>query len=164
MAEKKIIMGELNLNNTMFLSYPEGFRELSREEIGQMNTTDSPPVWAISDDVRHMIVNGAYRQASSFQAFMLNAKDVATEMEKQIARPMKPFGYKRDKFFVRDAGGVQGAGFSYTYTAQGIDMCGESYVFEHNKVFYYLYFYYRKELIETGRATAEEILQSISWQ
>ena len=57
---------------------------------------------------------------------MMNARDVVTEMEKQIARLMKPFGYKRDK------------------------------------VFYDLYFYYRKGLIETGRATAEEILQSIT--
>lgn len=159
-----MIMPEAILNNAMHLSYPEGFHELSEEEIRQMNTTDSPPVWAINDPERHMIVTGAFRQASSFQAFMLNAKDVATEMEKQIARPMKAFGYQRDKFFVRDGGGIQGAGFSYTYTADGTEMCGESYVFENNKVFYYLYFYYRKELIEEGRQTAEEILQTISWQ
>lgn len=155
-------MGQIILHK-MSLSYPEGFTELTKEEISQMNNTDGPPQFALNDSVRHMIVSGACRQASGFQAFMLNAKDVATEMEKQVSKPMKAYGYKRDKFLLREADGLKGAGFSYTYTASEVDMCGESYVFEKDKVFYYLYFYYRKELIDEGRAAAEEILQSITW-
>ena len=155
-------MGQIIINK-MSLSYPEGFTELTQAEISQMNTIDGPPNFAINDPERHMIVSGAFREASGFQAFMLNAKDVATHIEKQIAKAMKSYGYQRDKFMIREAAGNKGAGFSYTYKANEIDMCSESYIFEKDKVFYYLYFYYRKELIDVGRAAAEEILQSIAW-
>lgn len=149
--------------NTMSISYPEGFRELSAAEIAQMNTTSGPPQFAINDPDRHMIVSIAWREASGFQAFMFNAQDVVKEMEKQIARATKSLGYQRDKFFKREADGLMGAGFSYMYTADGIDMCSEAYSFEKDRIFYYLYFYYRKELIEEGRAASEEMLQSIRW-
>ena len=41
------------INNDLQISYPEGFRELDRDEILKMNPVKDAPGWCIRDDERH---------------------------------------------------------------------------------------------------------------
>ena len=114
------------LNNELKLTCPEGFREMSKEELSGYNFYSEAPGWCVNDADRHIMVSVSWKQVPGLFAKMLKVKDVAKSMEGQMAQAMKAFQYKLVEFTARTPGGKEAEGFRYDYTVQDTGMSGES--------------------------------------
>ena len=150
------------MDRNLTFPIPEGFRAMSDEELSGLNHYSEKPEWCILDPDRHIMLSCA-RRKSGFAARLLKAKEVAKNMEKQIARSMKAYGYELTGFVSEELGGEVADGFVYTYTAQDIAMAGEALSLKKDNLFYYLYAYWRREG-EDVRPVLKEIFRSFKWE
>ena len=156
------MMNTVLLNDELALQVPEGFQELTREEVEGMSTVGAPPQWCARDSERHMILAAAWKK-SSFASLMLTTKDLAKNMEKALSGQMVPYGYQLQGSLTQDLGGIEARGILYAYEAQGIGMACEALTLKKGKQFYYLYCYMRQELLEESLQTLRQILASAAW-
>ena len=155
-------MGQVVLNGEVTLTYPEGFRELTREEIQQMEGVKGDPGMCIRDEERHIIVTAGWKK-SALAALMLKEGDVTARIQGQMESAMEEFGYELQGFLEREVGGKTVKAFRYTYETHGVGMLGEALVVKHKRTFYYLYFYCRTEQPEPAGEIWEEMMRSIKW-
>ena len=122
------------LNNELKVAVPDGFHVMDKAELAKFNAYKELPDWSINDPERHIIISVSWKK-SGFGALMLSSKEVAKKMESVLQKPMAAFGYKLQGFGSKKIGGAAADGFRYTYTAQDIDMVGESYSVKKGKTF-----------------------------
>ena len=152
---------ETLFNNRMKLRFPEGFRMFSEEEMKKQNFLKEGTGNCLKDEERHILVSVAWKKAGLL-SLLAEPSEAVRSMEKQIAAPMKDYGYVLEDFMNKRVGDTDLYGFRYSYRAQDIGMTGESFILKKDKVFYYLHVYYRTELTES-RKTWDDILSSLEW-
>lgn len=131
--------------NELKLSFMDGFREMTEDEIKQLNFYKDGPGVCVKDPQRHILITVGWNK-TTFGTLMISAKEAAQNAESKISKPMQANGYQLDSFYERKLGGEKACGYRYHYTAQDIKMTGETWVVKRNKSFYYLNFYARTEL------------------
>ena len=154
----------LVLNEKLTLAYPDGFRVLNEEELKQLTFLEKGPGYVIRDDDKHILISVAWKVEGLLESMFLSAHDLAKKNEENVQKAMKGFGYRAPDFPVRNIAGEDTEGFCYEYTAQDIDMYGESYTIKKDKVLYYLHFYTRSALKEENLKIWEEMLSSAQWK
>ena len=154
---------ELTLKN-LNLPVPDGFHVMDDAELSDLKLLADGDGVGLSDPERHMIVTAGTKQINGFSAALLNARDLAKNMEKQIRKPMASLGYRCEGFRQQTVGGRTAEGFRYSYTAQGVGMTGESYVVKDGKSLYYLHAYMRTELLEASLPVWEEVLATAAFR
>ena len=154
-------MRDLRIDNELLFSFPDGFHELTEDERSKMNIPFAGQWVGISDPERHIVVTAGAKKAGLLAGLLLNARDLAGNMEKQIRGAMTSFGYRAEGPTSRLIAGDKACGFRYAYEAQGIAMCAESYVFMRRGKIFYLHLYAREELRGESFAVWEEILSSV---
>ena len=150
------------LNNELEITLPEGFRDMTPEEMAGLNVYKEAPGVSVKDPDRHIVISAAWKK-SGLAALMLSAKEVAKKMESTLRGAMKPYGYVLDSFITENIGKETAEGFRYRYTAQNIRMVGETLSVKKGRTFYYIHCYLREELREESLQTLEEIFQSARW-
>ena len=129
------------------LSRPEGFHVMDEAEWSKLRVLEQGEGAGLSDPERHMIITLGYKQTGVFSAALLNTKDLAKNMEKQIHKPMTALGYQLESWKTCTISGREAEGFRYSYTVQNVGMTAESYVIKDKKEIYYLHAYMRTELL-----------------
>ena len=150
------------LNSRLQLSFPEGFRVMDVQEL-EKYAFGSLPVFAARDSERHIMITCGFKTVGALPAFLLSAKDMARSTEAQLRRPMAAYSYRPRGSVTRLVGGKKAYGYTYTYTAQNIDMAGETLIVKDGRTFYYLYCYMQTAGKEEGSAVWEEIIGSARW-
>ena len=79
-------MNQALIHGQLSLSYPDGFREMGREEMKALYQDDNPDRWGIWDQDRHIIVAVLWHDSSPALAALAGAKDVAKTTEKRLKR------------------------------------------------------------------------------
>ncbi|MBQ8996223.1 MAG: hypothetical protein IJ091_10455 [Oscillospiraceae bacterium] len=146
------------LNNTLTLNIPEGFRDLTDEEI-KGKYLGAPPQWCVSDPQRHMILTAGWKKINRFSALLLSGKDLEKQLEKAILDAMDPYGVSFGEHTNVPIGTEKAEGFTCQYTAEGIKMISESLVVLYEKTAYYLFAYVRAEREEDCLALFHEVLK-----
>lgn len=152
------------LNNELELGLPEGFHELSPEETGKLQFTETGAGSVFSDPERHIMVSVGWKQIGAFAGLLLNGSDLAKKMEKSLEGSMAAFGYQPVARLKKSLGGEPAEGIRYRYMAQEIGMEGESLVLKHKKTLYYLHFYTRAAMAAENQQVWEQILDSVRWR
>jgi hypothetical protein len=150
-------------NNTLHLSFPDGFHVMDNDERQKLNKLVEGPGECLADPENHIIISIGWKELGLFPSLLVSAKDAADNSQKAISKAMEPYGYRFRETFAEDIGGKSAPGFSYEYEAQGIAMHGETCVVKHNKVLYYLHIYMRRELKEEGTKIWKDILATAKW-
>ena len=151
-------MEELVLNKIRF-TLPEGFVKLNEEEVQTMNLIKEGDDYGIyRNEERHIVASLAYKKENALLSLFVNEKEAIENMEKQIAEPMKAYGYERKAFVVENVAEEQAQGFNYTYEVSGVKMEGLSYILKEKNDLYYLHFYFRKENETKDLPLIKEIL------
>ncbi len=143
------------------ISFEEGFRQLSEEEMKQarfINEGDEGVV--MRDDEKHMVVSAAYKKVSGIALAFLKEEEIVENTQKQFEKMMQPFDYHLDEYVTKQ-GQMTLHGFEYTYLAQGTGMRGASFVIKDKKGLYYLHFYMREALKEESHQIMDAILESV---
>jgi hypothetical protein len=150
--------------NAMLLHVPEGFHVLSKEERAKLNMLKDGEGEVISDPERHIIISAAWKKHNVLLGMLADEDGVIHSMEKQVAGPMKGFGYELEGFTSETVGSKEAKAFIYHYNVQDTDMSAESMILKHDNVHYYIHCYYRTELKEESRAVLQEIFGQTSWE
>ena len=154
-------MNQIEIND-MTLSYPEEFHEMDeREKAGFRFYKDNPGI-CLTNPEKHILVTVGFKK-SGIASLLLDTDNVAKQAEKNISVSMKPNGYCLERFTDCSIADKKASGYRYHYTAQDIAMTGETIVVKHNKVFYYLNFYARTELLEDSLEIWANMLAAVRW-
>jgi len=151
-------------NNTLHLSFPDGFHVMDNGERQKLNMLADGPGECLTAQEEHIIISIGWKELGLFPALLVSAKDAADNSQKAISKAMEPYGFQFRETFAEDIGGEKAPGFSYEYEAQGISMHGETCVIKHNKVLYYLHIYMRRELKEESTKIWKDILATAKWK
>ena len=149
--------------NELQLSYTEGFHEMDENEKAGLNFYKEGPGVCLSDPEKHIIVSIGWVK-SGLASVMISEKEAAKKAEEKISSPMKAYGYVLEGFSDYIVDGEKACGYRYHYTAQDIGMTGETIVVKYRKVFYYLNFYARTELLDESLKIWQEMLDSAKWE
>ena len=152
----------LTLNRELSFAVPDGFHVMDESERAKLSFLGKGPGECITDPDRNVIISFGWKSAG-LAALLLSAKDAAKQVESDIRKPMRSYGYHADGFLSRAVGGETAEGFSYDYEAQGIRMSAESCVVKHGKVFYYLHIYTREEYKDENLKLWSELLSTAKW-
>lgn len=155
-------MYKATCNAELCFTFPDGFSKLDEEVKRRMGISGNDQVEMFSDPERHMLINVGWRPMNL--AGRLNTvKDMMKSVEAGISKQMQPYGYRYVTESALEVDGVKAEVMEYEYTAEGIDMFGETVVIKANKIMYNIHLYARKELKETSLETWHEILDSVKW-
>ena len=154
-------MQDLRIDNELLLTAPDGFHELTEDERSKMNMPWAGEWVGIADPERHIVVTAGAKKAGLLAGWLLSAKDLAKNMEKQIGGATASFGYRAEGPTSCLIAGEKACGFRYAYEAQGIAMCAESCVIKLRGKICWLHLYAREELRGESFAVWEEILSSV---
>ncbi len=157
-------MEKATLNNELVLACPEGFRELTAEELGRYRYYKELPSWCVRDEDRHIMLSVSWVRSFGPFAAITRSEDVAKNMEKKIRKLMAQSDYRLDAFIRRDLGGKNADGFRYEYSAQDTEMTGETFSVRNGRMFYYIYYYARTELQEESGRILDEIFRTAEWK
>ena len=149
-------------NNKMNIVFPDGFTEMTRQELAQMKQTAMGSAVYYTNPERHMIVTVGWKSAGIFQK-SLDAAALCSKMEPALQKANAPFGYQLKGHAERKIGGQDAKAVQFTYTAQDIDMYSESYAAKNGKDIYYFNLYTRVESWENNKVQWENLLNSVSF-
>ncbi len=157
-------MSELKITDELNMTYPDSFHVMNEKERQRLNHMTGDDFVGLSDPEAHMMVTVGYKSNIGFAAKLLSAKDMAKNMEKQIAKPMMIYSYARGRFKETQIGGISGYGFDYSYEVQGIVMIGESYVVKRDKAVYYFNLYSRDNMKTKNLFAWADMLKNVEWK
>lgn len=158
-------MGQYTLNNTLCLTFPDSFHIMSEEEAAGLraNANKGDGV-VLKAEEHHMAVSLAWKAAGGFFARLLTGNDPVANLETCYKKQFKPFNYGLDGHLSITLGGETAQGIRYHYTAQEIDMTGESYVLSKEGTEYYLHVYYRTMYAEECRNIWNAAIKTAVWE
>ena len=129
----------------------------------KLNFAYPGPGTCLSDPERHMLLSFSWKNVNGLAALILSTKDLAKNMEQNIAGMMTEYGFESTGSVRRGILGKQAAGFGYRYIAQDIRMNAESLVLKSQKTLYYFHCYFREERNNESLAIWESILSDVKW-
>ena len=148
------------LNHEIQISGLERFRLMTEEETAGLRLGHQGEVICIKAEELHMVLSLGWKKEGGMFSRLLSGDDPVAGMEKCYREAFKPFGFAMGAYLERTIAGESARGLRYTYTAQGIEMTGESYALKKNKTLYYLHCYYRTSFREECVKTWNGILDT----
>ena len=139
-------MNTILLNQTLQLSVPESFHEMSQEETAMFRRGHSGEGICMKSAEEHMIISIAWKKQGGLFSRLLGSGDLVADMERCYKKSFKPYGYVPDGKITRQVAGETADGIRYKYHVQEIEMTGESSVLRKDGILYYLHVYYRSSL------------------
>lgn len=151
----------ISIENKLYMDCPEGFRQLSEEELQKMNMIARGKGLCISDSERHIVISVAWTQVNPLSSWLLGTRETAGSMARHIGKSMKPFSYYWLNNVKREIDGQVARGLDYEYVVQGINMTGESLVVKVEENLFYFHMYGRKVRRDESLAVFNEILDGV---
>ena len=149
-------MTTVKINNEMNLTYPDGFREMSEEELTRYFGSPENR-WGVYDAEKHIILSVGWKKAG------LSDVDMALfEIESRMRRSL--VNYQRiGEFNIKIAEKkAQGVRFEYRVNDSARVHVGDLFAVKCNKKFYTVSYITRKFNAAETRPAFEEVLKSIS--
>ncbi len=156
-------MNAITLNNELTISFSDSFHIMDAAERKNLSFIEEGKCECLQDREHHILISIGWKTPGALVSLLVGSKDAAKNMESSIQKAMMPFGFSAKGHEQRAIGQEQAQGFSYEYEAQGIRMYGESYAVKHNKTFYYINFYCRRESGEESLGIWNDILGTTKW-
>ncbi len=146
----------------MKISCTAGFRVMSDEEIEKLNASEKPQL-CLKDDEKHIIVTLGCKEVNGFASMILNEKDLAKQTEKELRKPFEAFGYRFDSFVSQNVAGQKAEGYLYDYDVQDTEMSGKTLCLKRDRIFYYIYAYFRRAGKEESLKAFDGLLETAVW-
>ena len=110
------------INNELTIVVPDGFEIMSQEDlkVAYGDVKDKSEKWGMRDRDRHIMITVRWDHHSSMRMKMINVKATATAQQKTTARLYAKSDYRLVDTFSRTVAATEAAGYSLTYTVEGI--------------------------------------------
>lgn len=152
------------VNEEMRIPLPEGFHVMSDEERIALSKGQNAPAWVMSNEEKHLLFSVSWKAIPAIASMLLGPKDMVKNMKKRYGEAAADKGYTFGDIEKLTIGGEKAYGYPFSYTAEGIEMCGDSFVIKRGKQYYFFHTYYREELKEESEKLLEEIYGSICFE
>ena len=153
-------MNNVRINNELQLNYPDGFREMTEEELTKYFSSPQNR-WGAYDADRHIILSVSWTKAGFF-SFMTDAESKMMEVEARMCRNL--LNYQRVSSFKTKIAGKKAFGvrFEYRVNDARIVQVGDLMMLKYKKKFYAFHYITRKATAVADRADFVEALKSVS--
>lgn len=157
-------MGEVLINGELKISLPEGFREMTPDEMRQGFGDDYPDRLGVRDEERHIIFAVTWKVSNEAASKIASTKSLAERAEKLIRKGYKKarIEYNCHGFFEKRLCGQEAWGFRYDYAVQGVGQTAETTVFKNGISCYTLQYLSRTADAAANLEVYEGILNSMS--
>ena len=145
------------------LSYPENFQIMEEAERVKLRFAEEGEGVCLSAPEKHILISAACQPGEPLLPRLLGSRELAAWRSNKPQRPAALQDYKLGAPLRRGVGGKSAEGFSYTYTAGGVPMYGETLVVRLGRAQYYLHFYARQALKGESIPVWEDFLAAASW-
>ncbi len=149
------------INNEINLTYPDGFRPMSEEEMTRYFGSPENR-WGVYDPDRHILLSVSWSKIGFFQK-LTDAEGLMIDIESRLRRNLlnyqKVTSYKM-KLGKQKAEGVR---FEYRVNDARIVQVGDVVAFKYKKKFYVIHFVTRKATAGADRQALKETLDSVSF-
>ena len=156
-------MLKITINDRLSMSCPEDMQILSPEEKRELDFLEVGPGECLRNQEKHILISISWKQLRGLGGSILATGDIAGGSEKQIRKAMTQYGYHMDGRISRRIGDINADGFEYTYTADGVEMFGETLVTKDRRTVYYVHFYSRQEGKEENLEVLDYMLRTARW-
>ena len=162
-------MNKVVLNNEMSVMIPEGFSELSAEEVQKMTACKSrAPMWNIMNKDEHILISASWVRTGWFMSHLLDAKDMVKTIRDKYKSQEKAFGATYGDITETTLDGQRAYSYSCSYCGKNeegvmMDMIRETVVVKIGKVFYVFQSVCRDALKEKGIETFHEVYDSVQF-
>ena len=174
---KKINMEDKNmknvvLNDMMNLTIPEGFTEISQEEVREMTACNGPaPMWNIINRDEHMLITASWFKRGWIMSHLFSARDVTKSILHSYKSGMKEktvYGGTYSDISETTMDGNKAYTYSCTYRAltkdgEMVDMIRETVVVKIKNVFFVFQSLCRDTMKTKGVSTFHEVYDSVQF-
>ena len=137
---------------------------LDEEELNQLNFYSGEKGVCLKNEDEHVMISIGHKRVNRLAAVLLTGRDLIRRTQDDIARAMKPYGYRLLGYRTGNAGGLAAGSFDYQYEVDGIKMYGETMTARRGGDLYYLYLYVREENKEAGLRIWKGLTESLKWE
>jgi hypothetical protein len=154
-------MTECSIEGGLSISFPEGFRVLTEEEMDAMYLDSNHDRWGIVDEALHVTLCIFYHRSGRIISKLGDAEVVCKNTERNLSKALKGYGYRMSGFRDSEISGHRVKGFSYDYVLRDVEYsCGVD-VLKVGNICYTFYRYTRKEGPEAGGQALDGIMSSV---
>nr|MBQ6242848.1 hypothetical protein [Lachnospiraceae bacterium] len=155
-------MKKLTVNGELTLSCPDGFREMTQEELAKAYADRTSKRIGIWDEARHIILVVQWHKVNVLLAALSDPKSSLRSAEFRLRRLLKDSEYRKTDTFTRGIAGRDARAFRYEYRVQGVMQEGEVYLLKKKTSVYMIYTYTRMPVTEEARRVIGEMLNSVT--
>ncbi len=152
-------MENAKINNELTLQYPDGFHEMTEEDLKKYFVTDGNR-WGIHDPERHVVISVAWTR-STFLSYLTDAKSVVGGSERCMKSNLKSYqriGKLSTEIASKKASGIA---FQYHPTDANIIQYSEMLAFRQKNMFYVIVYLTHKDKNSDCHPLFDDLLKSI---
>ena len=154
-------MKNIQVHEAMQLSCPDGFREMSPEEVNKVASPYHSHRFGIWDEKGRLMVIIVWHYINVFSMSLTDPRTSLYGVEMRMRHMYQPYDYKKTASLRREIGGRKAKGYAYEYTINGQYQSGEVYMFRNKRDYYTLYTYAWEPMEGAVKDSLQGILDSI---
>ena len=154
-------MNRIEINNELLLPCPDGFTDMTREDLDRVYTSGSPGRAGIRDAERHVMITVLWQRYNAVLAWLADIKSLARRNEQLSRKGYADHDYRLDGFFGREVWGLSGEGYHFTYRVEDTGQEAWTLLIKKGSTVYSLNCVGRPENHDANQAVFEEILDGV---
>ena len=153
-------MNNVIINNELNLTYPDGFHEMSEEELTKYFSTPADR-WGVFNSDEFILLSVKWTKAG-FKRTFTDAESYMIELEAILRRRL--VNYQRLLEFKTKVGGKKAQGIRFEYRVKDSVRIhvGDLITFKYKKYFYSILYLTRKKNAAAARPAFQEVLNSVT--
>lgn len=151
------------INNELYLSYPDGFHEMSAAELKETFLDENPNRWGIKDENRHMLITVLWNNTNMLSALVVGPQAVAYSAERKLSASLNKSNYKSGAIEAIKINGRNCYKFAYKYVLENVEQIGEVLVMQNVNRYYTMYTYALKDKKQAARVIIDSITNSLKF-
>ncbi|MDO4475710.1 MAG: hypothetical protein Q4B59_02890 [Lachnospiraceae bacterium] len=155
-------MQQVTINNSLKISFDEGFHVMNEEELGLFFFNDYPNRFGITDESRHMTMTIVWNKPKLWVRPLASARVALSGTQTILSRSVR--GFQKAEELQTMPGGSKSEGFVYHYDTDERKMTGLVQVVKYKGCLYTIYGYARRDEEASAKKLFVKILESMSWQ
>lgn len=154
-------MNSAKVNDSLVVEYPDGFREMSEEELRQAYQDENSTRWGVMNEESHMVFCIYWHKGHKIYSALADSKSINKSTQTKLSKMLENNGYKLLGYRGLVIDGVRCTSFRHTYVLQDITYISDVTTMKVGTVCYTIYCYTRQKCEEANRDTLEAMLRSI---
>lgn len=156
-------MSKATVNQLISVEVPDGFQQMSAEELQQAYRDSNPNRWGMWDKARHVMVTVMWKEYPQLMKLLMpDLTAVCRKNEQMAAKGYAGNGYGCGGFFSASVDGKPAEGYRFSYRVGDAEQSAETILFRQDMTVYSVTLAGRTENREADRELFDGIVAGIS--